>query len=406
MYRVQVSATAYGILNAATSDTFEVRSTPFLLLQLRLDRSEYASGETATATATITPSGNYSYRWTIMDDATGDTLVQTSGSSSTIAYAIPTNFEGRLRFQVTANDGQGTTETEVTTVDVAFGYLALSLTPGEFDPGNTITATFSLRSQVITSPSYFYEVWAGGMDLVASGSPTGTSFTYQTPNPASTFYEFVVVASQDGRSVRTVGTAFQAAGFFLSIGLDRPSYLPGETMRIQYSITARGPATLPQEFRFFVSLFGSTSTTATTTSPSGELHVRIPAGTNEGDLFLLVTETTTGATASETVRVGPTNPLWSTEVAGIPAFAVILGVLLALLVVGFLFLWRRSSLGVGAGKGLAKPARPPPERPTRAPPTSPMSVPCKNCNTSIEITTSKRPIEVMCPSCGETQLIQ
>jgi predicted RNA-binding Zn-ribbon protein involved in translation (DUF1610 family) len=35
-----------------------------------------------------------------------------------------------------------------------------------------------------------------------------------------------------------------------------------------------------------------------------------------------------------------------------------------------------------------------------------MSVTCRHCGKAIEITTSKRPIEVMCPSCGETQVVQ
>jgi len=35
-----------------------------------------------------------------------------------------------------------------------------------------------------------------------------------------------------------------------------------------------------------------------------------------------------------------------------------------------------------------------------------MTVTCKACGAPIEITTSKRPIEVMCPSCGETQMVQ
>ena len=31
---------------------------------------------------------------------------------------------------------------------------------------------------------------------------------------------------------------------------------------------------------------------------------------------------------------------------------------------------------------------------------------CENCEKPIEVTTSRRPIEVMCPHCGEIQLLE
>lgn len=36
----------------------------------------------------------------------------------------------------------------------------------------------------------------------------------------------------------------------------------------------------------------------------------------------------------------------------------------------------------------------------------PLMINCKSCGAEIEITTSKRPIEVMCPSCGETEMVE
>jgi len=34
------------------------------------------------------------------------------------------------------------------------------------------------------------------------------------------------------------------------------------------------------------------------------------------------------------------------------------------------------------------------------------SVSCPNCGAAIEVGTSKRPIEVMCPKCGTSQMVQ
>jgi len=34
-----------------------------------------------------------------------------------------------------------------------------------------------------------------------------------------------------------------------------------------------------------------------------------------------------------------------------------------------------------------------------------MSITCRRCGKPIDLSTSRRPIEVMCPSCGETQVV-
>ena len=71
--------------------------------------------------------------------------------------------------------------------------------------------------------------------------------------------------------------------------------------------------------------------------------------------------------------------------------------------------WRRTGMGPGPRAPVAgrpTPPPPPPSGPTQPSAVGPMNVSCKHCGASIEITTSKRPIEVMCPSCGETQVVQ
>lgn len=407
VYDVQIRVTAHGSLTTTESDTFEVRATPLFSVQLSLDRSAYVSGETASAEARVDPGGtNVTYQWRIYNVASGAALFQRSTGSPKLAYPIPANFTGNLGFIVTANDGQGNDDTATQTVGVASGYLGVTLDRTLFDAGDTITATYTLRSVVMTAPTYFYEVRNVNGDLVRSGNLSTSSFAFPTPAAASAEYTFTVTASDAGRVVQGSATAFQAALFVLGLSLDRPSYLPGETMRVGYTIAGRGPVSWPSVFQFSVNLVGSTATIVTTTTRSGEFALRIPEGTNEGDLVLIVFEANTAAQAIETVHIGSTNPLWTTEVAGIPTFAVLLALLVALLIVGFLFLWRRTAGGMGPRPTVEKPAPPPPPAgPERRPPTSPMSVACKNCAKTIDLTTSKRPIEVMCPSCGETQLV-
>jgi DNA-directed RNA polymerase subunit RPC12/RpoP len=86
----------------------------------------------------------------------------------------------------------------------------------------------------------------------------------------------------------------------------------------------------------------------------------------------------------------------------------LLGLLFILLFAAFIGLWRRVSGGRMGGfmpPAGGPPPPPPPQGIAYAPPSSPMSVICKHCGKSIDLTTSKRPIEVMCPNCGETQLV-
>ena len=405
-YDVQASATAHAVLNAAESDTFDVVSTPRFSVLLILDRANYVSGETVRATASADPSGaNDTYQW-VLTDTGGNILLASAGSATTASWAIPTDYTGTLTWRVTVNDGAGNVASDVVSVQIAFGYLALSVNPTEYVAGDLLTASYSLRSQVISNPTYFYEVRADGVDLVASGGALTTSFTYRTPDPAAGTYLIEVTASEGGRTVVGQILASQVARIVLSISTDRNTYLPGETIRISYALSARGPIALPQSFALVAQLFGSATTSVATASPTGEFSLTVPTTTNEGDLILAVVEIFTGAQALETVHIGSTNPLWSSEIAGIPVFAVLLALLVFLLLVGFIVLWRRTSMGVGPKPSVLKPAPPPPPAgPERKAPTTPMSVACKNCSKTIDLTTSKRPIEVMCPSCGETQLV-
>ncbi len=411
-YEVDATATAHGTLSATNSATFNVQPTASLSVQLSLDKLQYLSGDSLPATAQVFSTGTptLTYTWTVRDWSTGIVLATKAGGASTYTYAIPTNYQGQLQVSVLVNDGNGTTASTSVLANVAFGYLALSLDKSQFNPGDTITASFSLQSNVITNPTYFWEVRDAGGATQASGSTTTGSATYTTPSPASQSYAFTVTASQNGRTVQASQTAFQVGGYFLSIGLDKPSYLPGDTITISYTVTKRGTSVLPIQYRFYVSLFGSAFKYVDTTSATGTLTLAIPQGAPTGDMLLTVVELNTGASVQNVVHVGAVNPLL-TEVAGVPLFDILIFLLFVVLLLAIVLLWRRTGMGrvpPGAeGKQAATPPPPPPSGPgAQGQAAGPMSVACKHCGVSIEITTSKRPIEVMCPSCGETQVVQ
>lgn len=381
-----------------------------MTVTVTLDKASYLSGDTATATAIVyrTPGpGNYTYSWRV-SVLFGGVVASELNGNSTYRYAIPLDFEGTLIFRVDVHDGTDV-ESGTRSAGVSIAYMSLMLDRADFSPGDTINAFYGVSSRVITNPRYDYEVEdSAGTTVLSGNTTTSTSFSFRSPNPASPSYTFRVVASQGSNSTEAQISIFQASGVILGMTFDRPTYAPGETIRVHLSLTPRGTTALPSQFRWSVTLglAGVVASATTTTRPEVDLLITVPQGTGNGELLLIAQEFNTGGTSIQAVRIGAANPLWSTEIAGMPAFAVLLALLFVLLLIALAVLWRR----MGGGRapvptqsaGMAPP--PPPEAPRHAT-ASPMSVACKNCGKNIDLTTSKRPIEVMCPSCGETQLI-
>ena len=390
--------------------TVPVHPDAAMTVTVVLDKASYLSGDTATASAIVyrTPGpSNYTYGW-IVRDSVFRVLETIANGTSTFTYLIPLNYTGTLYVDATVDDGQGLTVTSRRGVGVLVAVMALRLDRGEFNPGETITASYSVTSHVILRPTYDYDVFDSAATSVRNGTTNESSFSFQTPVPASRTYAFFVTAREGSNSTQGLISIGQVSGALLGVTFDKTSYSPGETIHAHLTVIPRGTTSLPVQFRWSLSFglpfFGSVSVSAITTVPEVDLALPIPKGVGDGDILLFATESNTGTSRQQTVHVGTTNALWSTELAGVPLFAVLLGLLLIFMLVAILGLWRRISFG---GPPPA-PKVPPPssvEGAPRAPPVVPMSILCQHCGKPIELTTSKRPIEVMCPSCGETQLV-
>jgi len=418
-YLVRADGVANNAVTGFATDTFTVTSRAGMTLVLTFDKSQYLSGDTVTMTVDVIGNpGPFTYIYETRDGATGNlynrqTKVSTDPTPKQYQYAIPASFDGSLTFYATVDDGNGNRRTDSRNFQVVLGVLAVTLDRSEFNVGDMVTATYALtkNAAVMTNPTYYYEIFDSSVVpnvLVKSGVATGGSVPYQTPQapqvPANQ-YRFQVTAAEAGRSVSGSATATLASGVLLSIGFDKDSYMPGETVRIDYTLTARGRTRLPTSLTFYVAMAGAPSRTVQATSTSGtqtsgSLYYTIPAGSNEGRVPIAVQELSTNAYAQETITVGPSGTFY-----GIPTFSVILGLLMLLAFILIVLMWYRLKPGMAGPKPHAeKPSPPPPA--TAAPGPAPMTVTCKACGAPIEITTSKRPIEVMCPSCGETQMVQ
>jgi hypothetical protein len=293
------------------------------------------------------------------------------------------------------------------TRQVVFGVMLVNADRDRHNPGDFITVDYELVSSLMDAPSIFYQVVDSGGSIVLEGSQQGTSqtgsFSYEVPDPASNWYTFTVFATQDGREVQGTDTSWLIQNFVLHIAFDKTVYSPGDTMVVTYSVKARGDSDLPNSFSLSYGLTGDPTDTTRTTRASGTVSYEIPGDTNEGSVWFSMNEGNTGAFAGEMVviKTAP-NPLWWAQLADIPLFDIIL---LILIVILFILLFRRGGAPASApGEAPMGPeaAAPPPDEPVSG---ATMSVSCKSCGAPIDITTSKRPIEVMCPSCGETEMV-
>ncbi len=409
-FLVRADGVANNAVTSFATDTFVVNSRAGMTIVLSFDKSQYLSGDTVRMTVDVSGSaGPFTFIYEARDASPGGGLIERRTLTSNVyQYTIPTTFDGSILFSATVDDGQGNRRFGSQSFFVVLGILVVNLDRSEYSGLETITATYSLTRNpaVLTNPTYYYEIFDTSGILVRSGVATGSSVQYQVPQVPSNSYMFRITATEAGRALSGSSTAVIVSGVLLSIGFDRPSYNPGETMRISYTLTPRGRTALPSNFLFVIAMPGAPQKTVQTTASSGAITYTVPGGMNQGAQFVTVQEANTGAFAVESVTIGQTNPLWS-DIGGIPAIVVVLGLFLALLFILMILMWRRT---MGGMVPRAPGERPPMEKPappaTAGPGPAPMTVTCKACSAPIEITTSKRPIEVMCPSCGETQMVQ
>ena len=405
-YTIKMDATS--ILKTDTdSYTFSVISVPESInVQMHFDKITYYSGDTVTITVVADPPPGHSQPSTYVYTVSSGSMVfaRSSSTASTFTFDIPTDFSESLDFRVDAYNVEGDYGSDTESRYVYFGRLLINLDPETYEANNVITVNFELVSTVMNSPSFFYKVykdWTSEIAEEGSISTTGKtgSFTFTVPSAPETQYRFYLYATQAGHYVYATEYAYLRQGYVLTISFDRDSYMPGDTMTIHYTISPKVAGDpLPSTFYFQYALWNYyPAQIHETTASSGDITYHVPSDANEGYVVFEVYEGSTGASADEVIFIGQRLEIGGIEL--FDAFLLVLIVILFLLLLAFRF---RGPAAAGKPKPPEEKAAPPP----RGPEASPMSVNCKSCGAPIEITTSKRPIEVMCPSCGETEMVK
>lgn len=379
-------------------------------VSLRFDKNIYLTGETVTATAEVQTSGtttaDVNYQFTIRRGGGGGDIIDwTIQDTNELQFQIPDDYAGDLWFRVDAKNSEGYEDWDSDIVSVVFGHLLVDADVKEYEADDVITISFELVTEVMTDPDFYYSVMTGGL-LVESG-PAGTeSFTFTIPSIPADHYNFIVVAVYEGYEVAGQDTSRLLAGYFMSFEFDKEAYSPGDTMTVTYSIKARGISTLPGTFDLTYGLINGPMYSKQTAESKGTLKYKIPEGIDEGHQLFSVSDASTSAFATEQVYIrSGLNPFWWARAGDIPLMSIIL---LILIIILFILVLRPR----GPPKPAAAPAEEPEPAPAEPEPTpvgegeGPMVINCKACGAPIELTTSKRPLEVMCPSCGETEMVQ
>ncbi|MCJ2669646.1 MAG: hypothetical protein LN416_03940 [Candidatus Thermoplasmatota archaeon] len=390
--------------------TVEEEAIGDLEVTLKFDKNIYLTGETITATARVQTSGtttaDISYRFWIRNAFPwGDLIYWTIQPENELQWVIPDDFSGGLHFTVDAKNTEGYEDSDSDYVDVVYGHLLVDADKKEYEAGDTITVSFELVTNVMTDPEFFYAVEVAGL-AIESGPAGANDFSFDIPAIPADSYRFVVIAIDEGYEVEGADTSRLLAGFFMSFEFDKEAYSPGDTVTITYEIKARGDSTLPGTFNIQYGLMNGPGYSKQTTNAKGTLKYKIPDGIDEGHQLFTVTDGgTAGAMESIYVRSG-LNPFEWAKLADTPMLSVIL---LILVIILFVLVFRR-------GRAPKPAAAPPAEKPAPEPEPEPapaeeaatpgMVINCKACGAPIELTTSKRPLEVMCPSCGETEMVQ
>jgi predicted RNA-binding Zn-ribbon protein involved in translation (DUF1610 family) len=135
---------------------------------------------------------------------------------------------------------------------------------------------------------------------------------------------------------------------------------------------------------------------------NGELSITLPKDAESGVHWLSVQ--IDGVDHWQSITVDATgNSIWNSNVGGMMSLAdLILAILMIVVILMLLVMMMKRGGGAAVAPVEPKPAAPKTKEETYQPKSS---VKCPSCGAMVEVATSKRPIEVMCPKCGTSQMV-
>jgi hypothetical protein len=400
--------------SVSDSQSFEIVSSSSISIVLDFNRAQYASGETLYVNSTASAIGDvtsttFTYILEIRASSNnGSLFARDTQVHGNFSFNIPINFEGLLWIKVTADDGAGNSASVIQKVSVSYALVLVNADKDYYTPNEELSITYTVIGNMGSEPSTFYVVYDNEGNVVEEGPTTQGEFNFIVPGAPSSRYEFTVFASAGGRVVQGTDQANLFSGYLLNLEFNKGFYGPGDIIAVDYNIIVLGSTNTPSSFSITYGLINGPISSLQTAQTSGTLIYTIPKDVDQGEQIFMATCDfgTTQISASEVLLVrSGTNPLWYLEISDIPIFSI--GVfLIALLALYSSYRIKKKIKGMETD-GFVKPSSSSDSTTSkRNQDSSDHIVDCRECGNPIEITTSRRPIEVMCPHCGEIQHIE
>ncbi|KYK27894.1 MAG: hypothetical protein AYK23_02065 [Candidatus Proteinoplasmatales archaeon SG8-5] len=400
-YEIEVNAQKGGRSWKETT-TFRIAESSSLSVVLDFDKELYASGDSILVNASVFSIGGgteFTYLFEVRDTRANGTLfsrqTQTSGL---FTFGIPDDFvEGWLWIKATVDDGEGNTASIEQQVKVVYAIILVNVEKETYVASEELDVSYEVISTKMSAPDIYYYVEDNEGNRVDEGVATAGIFTFTVPATPSSSYVFTVIASEGGRIVQGSDTAVLFSSYVLTLEFDKDIYSPGDPMMITYNVFVFGDANLPSTFIINYGLANVPLISLQTSQASGELAYIIPDNIDEGEqLFTAYCDF--GGVVNEVIVIkSGANPLWYLKIGDIPIFTMLLFLLLIICMFWIYRTGRRITELQKTGITTAEKTRKLPLE------TAVQTVDCVECGSPIEITTSRRPIEVMCPHCGEIQ---
>jgi hypothetical protein len=412
MYFVEISANKHLLDDITEIVPFDISTSSSISIVMDFNRVQYASGENLFVNATAFSIGaftnpSYTYIIEIRDNDTAGTLFSRNTQlTGDFSFKIPDNFEGWLWVRVTVDDGAGNSASIIQQVKVDYAIVLVNVNKENYNAEDKLSISYEVIGTFLREPDTFYVVYDNEGSVMEEGTAMNGSFTFTVPSAPSDTYEFTVFASGGGRVVHGTDSAGLFSGYILLLNFNKAFYEPGETMAINYQIIVMGNADMPATFTITYGLINGPEATLQTGEQTGRLMYIIPDNIDQGDQIFMA-GCDFGASSNEVVVVKEDASLLKyLEISGIPLFGVF--ILVILLFSTYVTFRTRSRVKSIQKEGLAisREAGSGSASKRIQTPSMASQYRCVECGNPIEITTSRRPIEVMCPHCGEIQHVE
>jgi predicted RNA-binding Zn-ribbon protein involved in translation (DUF1610 family) len=424
VYRFIVKASKLGFWD---TESIGINYMSGYTIEVTVDKDKYIVGEDISVSVLLLKNGvivNPDLLWYCVLGATGvpDWVWETTTNVNFTIVAPKTN-DDTVRVHVTTWIGNQWIADDSPNFAITTIQVLLSASEMEYYAGDSVDFGVLV---VGNSAGYILRYTIVDNDLILIGSGTLTlaadntsSFTLDVPvEKNAEAYTATVYATNGANDVVIEDlTVTRAVDYQVILNIKTApvsvsgAYAPGQTIVVAFEIIKQS-SDLPDLAVVTAELYDDDDDLdgerGIFTAMSGELSITLAdeAFTGRHWLGVWIAEIGPGGTTFwQSIMVdSQANGSLNSNIGGMMSLGDLMLVILMVIVI-IMLLWQmikgRGAAGAAAGAE-KKPAEPKEAKDSYAPKAT---VACASCGSPIEVATSKRPIEVMCPKCGKSQMV-